>query len=85
MVAAKPVAIPAARRWYEKYNFRGYAQLRHNRLLATNENLQCEQCDRTIGRNNNLTFRRARFIFSGDVNDASFSTSSPTLRRPAGT
>ena len=72
VAAAKPAPVPAAPRWFEKYNFRGYAQLRDNRLVATNEDLQCEQCDRTIGRNNNLTFRRARFIFSGDINDRIF-------------
>lgn len=58
-----------ARRWYEKYSFRGYTQIRHNGVVDTNPLLACEQCDRTIGDKNNISFRRARFILSGDIND----------------
>jgi hypothetical protein len=65
---AKPAPAPA-RRWYEKYAFRGYTQIRHNRLYDSNPGLLCEQCDRTIGPFNNVSFRRARFILSGDVTD----------------
>lgn len=64
---AKP--IPPAPKWYEKYTIRGYAQLRDNRVVATNENLTCPQCDGNIGRNTNFSFRRARMILSGDINE----------------
>jgi hypothetical protein len=67
-VAAAKV-IPAAPKWYEKYTIRGYTQLRNNRLGTTNSLLACEQCDRNIGDNTNLSFRRARMILSGDVNE----------------
>jgi hypothetical protein len=65
--AAKP--IPAAPKWYEKYSLRGYTQIRHNRIVATNRLLTCDQCDRNWGNNSNLSVRRARFILSGDIND----------------
>lgn len=73
--AAAPVkveaakAIPAALKWYEKYTIRGYTQLRNNRLGSTNDALTCEQCDRNIGDKTNFSFRRARMILSGDVNE----------------
>ena len=57
------------RKWFEKYAFRGYTQIRHNGIVETNPLLGCEQCDRFIGNNNNVAFRRARFILSGDVTD----------------
>ena len=65
--APKPPAKPKA--WYEKLSLRGYAQLRYNRLLETNEDLTCSQCDRSIGRNNGFFLRRARLVFSGNVHD----------------
>lgn len=55
--------------WYEKYSIRGYVQLRHNRLVQTNDNLICDQCDSSTANNNNFIFRRARLILSGDVSD----------------
>lgn len=57
------------RRWFEKYSFSGYTQFRHNGIVATNPDLECQQCDRSIGGGNNLAFRRARLVLSGDVND----------------
>ncbi|MFN5335489.1 MAG: hypothetical protein ACK5BV_09900, partial [Bacteroidota bacterium] len=36
---------PATKKWYESIAIRGYTQIRYNRLLETNENLGCEQCD----------------------------------------
>ncbi|HOY15041.1 MAG TPA: hypothetical protein PLY70_17970, partial [Saprospiraceae bacterium] len=37
------------KKWYDNFSIRGYAQVRYNRLLETNENLVCEQCDRSWG------------------------------------
>ena len=60
----KPVA-----KWYEKINLRGYVQLRYNRLLETNPDLKCEQCDKSWGENGGFILRRARIVFSGKIND----------------
>ncbi len=60
---------PAPKKWYDKISLRGYAQVRYNRLLETNEKLRCEQCDRSWGENGGFFIRRGRLIFSGDVSD----------------
>jgi hypothetical protein len=65
-------AKPSAPRWYDKINFRGYSQFRYNRLMETNPELRCDQCDRSIGRGQGFSFRRARLIFSGDVHERVF-------------
>jgi len=33
--------------WYENIQIRGYVQTRYNRLLETNPDLKCEQCDKS--------------------------------------
>jgi phosphate-selective porin len=53
--------------WYESFSIRGYAQVRYNRLLETNENLKCDQCDRSIGKDGGFALRRGRIIISGNV------------------
>ena len=55
--------------WYDRLTLRGYAQLRYNRLLETNELLRCSTCDRSIGDNGGFLLRRARLILSGRVTD----------------
>lgn len=71
--AAPTVAKPASSsKWYDKLSLRGYAQFRYNRLLETNPDLRCEQCDRSIGKGQTFSFRRARLIFSGDVHERVF-------------
>ena len=32
--------------WYDKISIRGYAQVRYNGLLSTNDKVSCEQCDK---------------------------------------
>jgi hypothetical protein len=54
--------------WYNSIQIRGYAQVRYNRLLETNSDLACEQCDRSWGGNGGFFFRRIRIIFSGQLN-----------------
>jgi hypothetical protein len=54
-------------KWYNKIQLRGYAQLRYNRLLETNPDLGCEQCDRSWGGTGGFFFRRIRLIFFGQV------------------
>lgn len=62
-----PADRPATLPWYEKITVRGYSQIRYNRLLETNEDLNCAQCDRSIGRNGGFFLRRGRIILSGQV------------------
>jgi phosphate-selective porin len=53
--------------WYNSFKIRGYMQFRYNRLLETNENLGCEQCDRSWGDEGGFFMRRIRLIFFGQV------------------
>lgn len=56
-----------AKKWYDSFAIRGYAQFRYNRLLETNDSLGCEQCDRSWGKNGGFFMRRMRIIFFGQV------------------
>ncbi|MFZ9939345.1 MAG: porin [Bacteroidia bacterium] len=58
--------------WYETIQLRGYTQLRYNRLLETNPNLTCLQCDRSWGNNGGFFFRRIRLIFFGNLHERVF-------------
>jgi len=60
-------AEPKEKKWYESFSIRGYAQVRYNRLLETNDQLQCEQCDKSWGEGGGFFLRRARIIFSGQI------------------
>ncbi|MDN4166696.1 porin [Cytophagales bacterium LB-30] len=53
--------------WYDKFAIRGYVQARYNRLLETNPDLKCEQCDRSWGENGGFFLRRVRVIFYGQI------------------
>lgn len=53
--------------WYERLSIRGYAQVRYNRLLETNGDLECAQCDKSIGENNGFFLRRGRIVLFGNV------------------
>jgi Phosphate-selective porin O and P len=55
--------------WYDSFSIRGYMQVRYNRLLETNPQLKCEQCDRSIGESGGFFVRRMRIIFSGNVGE----------------
>lgn len=55
--------------WYKKIAIRGYTQVRYNRLLETNPDLQCEQCDRSWGGDGGFFFRRIRIIFFGQIHE----------------
>jgi hypothetical protein len=54
-------------KWYDKISIRGYMQVRYNRLLETNGQLRCDQCDRSWGENGGFFIRRARVILFGQV------------------
>ena len=55
------------KKWYNYINVRGYGQVRYNRLLETNENLKCEQCDKSWGKDGGFFFRRLRLIIYGNL------------------
>lgn len=58
---------PSSSKWYERVSLRGYVQVRYNRLLETNENLKCDQCDRSWGKDGGFFFRRVRLVFFGQI------------------
>ncbi|WP_426058853.1 porin [Hymenobacter sp. B1770] len=62
-------ARPADKKWFETFAIRGYVQARYNRLLETNPDLTCEQCDRSWGRNGGILLRRVRIIFFGQLSE----------------
>jgi hypothetical protein len=68
----KKKEIAPAKKWYESFTIRGYAQVRYNRLLETNPKLKCEQCDRSWGENGGISLRRVRIIFQGNIGERVF-------------
>lgn len=68
----KPDSQPAAaapKAWYQRLVIRGYAQVRYNRFFATNPDLYCPACDRTVGYPGGISIRRARLIVEGGLSD----------------
>jgi len=59
--------ITPAKKWYDNFSIRGYSQIRYNRLLETNENLGCEQCDKSWGKDGGFFMRRMRVIIFGQI------------------
>ena len=67
---AKQKASEEARKdkkWYESISIRGYMQVRYNRLAETNPDLNCEQCDKSWGKNGGIFVRRMRVIIYGQI------------------
>ncbi len=60
---------PEPKKWYEQISVRGYMQARYNRLLETNPQLKCEQCDRSIGEGGGIFLRRMRVILYGQIHE----------------
>ena len=71
LMVAKPTVEPIEKKahWYDKIQLRGYLQIRYNRLLETNPNLKSDQGDKSIGNFGGFFIRRARMIFSGQLNN----------------
>jgi hypothetical protein len=63
----KEVQIAPDKKWYDTFSIRGYSQVRYNRLLETNEDLGCEQCDRSWGGDGGFFIRRMRVIIFGQI------------------
>lgn len=71
--------------WYESFRIRGYGQIRYNRLLETNPQLQCEQCDRSWGDQGGFFIRRARLIVQGQIHPQVFIYLQPDFASSVGT
>jgi len=71
--------------WYENIQIRGYVQTRYNRLLETNPDLKCEQCDKSWGDNGAFFIRRARIIFFGQISKRVYFYIQPDFASSAGT
>lgn len=68
----KVVNDTLASKWYERFQVRGYAHFRYNRVLESNDKYVCNQCDKSLGKGKGFFFRRARLVFQGDVSDRLF-------------
>ncbi len=83
--SSSPAAGSAPAPWYSKISIRGYGQIRYNRLLETNDLLQCEQCDRSWGIQGGVFIRRARVILFGQVHPRVYIYLQPDFGSTAGT
>jgi hypothetical protein len=66
-VQRKEVQVAPDKKWFDTFSIRGYSQVRYNRLLETNEDLGCEQCDRSWGGDGGFFIRRMRVIIYGQI------------------
>ncbi|WP_396224664.1 porin [Gemmatimonas sp.] len=80
---AAPVQKPVP--WYESFRIRGYGQIRYNRLLESNPQFQCEQCDRSWGDLGGFFIRRARLIVQGQIHPQVFIYLQPDFASAVGT
>jgi hypothetical protein len=71
--------------WADKVSVRGYMQVRYNRLLETNPDLKCEQCDRSWGKDGGFFIRRMRIIFYGQLSKQVYFYVQPDFASSAGT
>ncbi|MFM2268259.1 MAG: hypothetical protein RL757_1700 [Bacteroidota bacterium] len=78
-------AVEVKKHWFETFSIRGYMQVRYNRLLETNSQLKCEQCDRSWGDGGGFFLRRMRIIFSGNIHDRVYFYVQPDFASSAST
>lgn len=78
-------ATTVQKKWYESLSIRGYMQTRYNRLLETNGQLKCEQCDRSWGEDGGFFIRRMRIIFFGQITNQVYLYIQPDFASSAGT
>lgn len=81
---APALVTPTPSSWYNNFSIRGYAQARYNRLLETNEDLGCEQCDKSWGGDGGFFMRRIRIIFFGQINKRVYFYIQPDFASSAG-
>ncbi|WP_304235050.1 porin [Jiulongibacter sediminis] len=65
--AKSQVVESVSSKWFENIRLGGYTQLRYNRLFETNEDLTCEQCDKSLGKGKGFFLRRARIRLAGNL------------------
>ena len=58
---------PKKEHWYDNIGIRGYAQIRYNGLLSSNDKVSCDQCDKSWGNEGGFFMRRIRVIFYGQI------------------
>ncbi len=85
LIPSKGDSVSASKPWYENFQIRGYLQVRYNRLLETNPDLECEQCDKSWGDDGGFFIRRARIIFSGQISKRVYFYIQPDFASSAGT
>ena len=66
-VKAAETAQAPSKKWYDVIKIGGYMQVRYNRLLETNPQLKCDQCDKSIGEGGGFIIRRGRIKISGNI------------------
>ena len=66
------IAAPPEKKWFDTFSIRGYSQVRYNRLLETNEDLGCEQCDKSWGGDGGFFIRRMRIILYGQISKRAY-------------
>lgn len=69
---------------FSSFSIRGYVQTRYNRLLETNSDLGCEQCDKSWGKGGGFMLRRARMVLSGQISDNIYFYLQPDFATSAG-
>jgi hypothetical protein len=84
LITSKSDSTAKSKPWYENFQIRGYLQVRYNRLLETNPDLECEQCDKSWGDNKGFFIRRARIIFSGQISKRVYFYIQPDFASSAG-
>jgi len=85
LIKSKLDSTESTKAWYENFQIRGYLQARYNRLLETNPDLECEQCDKSWGDDGGFFIRRARIIFSGQISKRVYFYIQPDFASSAGT
>src|SRR5690606_1856133 len=72
-------------KWYDKFHFGGYMQVRYNKLFETNPDLGCEQCDEYWGADGGgLSIRRMRFKLYGQISPRVYMYLQPDFAKSVG-
>lgn len=71
--------------WFDKIHIGGYMQVRYNKLLETNPDLKCEQCDENWGGDEGgLSLRRLRFKIYGQISSRVYFYIQPDFAKSVG-
>jgi hypothetical protein len=67
--AAQPEAAAPPERWYQRYDFRGYAQLRFSETAGGTGPALEVPTDRSVNEDETFIIRRGRLVLTGEVSD----------------